>query len=145
MLLPLLLAATCVFTVWGGTDALTSGTDTSTSLQLPVVSDGFKTLPGGRHYYQCAKPVNKAALEATCPPTKGGRCQSLLLRNVCLVQETFVMFDEGHPDGANAFPDFDVTDVPYWYRHASPDQVEHLTHATPHPHQHPSTVLATLR
>lgn len=111
--------------------------DTSTSSSTVSHKDATRTT--------CAKPVDKAALEGRCPTAGGGRCQSLVLRDVCLVQETFIMFDpdgaDAHPDGANAFPSFDITDVPYWYRHASPEHVERLTHATPHPHDHPSTVL----
>jgi hypothetical protein len=68
-----------------------------------------------------------------------------VLNNVCLVQETIVLFDpdgaDGHPDGTLSEPEFDVTDVPYWYRHASPEHIERMMHDTEHPHKHPSTVL----
>jgi hypothetical protein len=123
--------------------SLARGWDSSGSDTEDTSSSGSLTFH--RKDVKCAKPLDKAALEGHCPLTGGGRCQSLVLKNVCLVQETFIMFDadgaDSHPDGSNAFPDFDVTGIPYWYRHASPEHVDHITHATLHPHQHPSTVL----
>lgn len=98
---------------------------------------------------QCDEPakVDEGALHSVCPPAKGGGCQSVVLRNVCLVQETFVVYapedaDE-HPDGlgTKAAGEFDVTDVPAWFRHASPQRMEDLTHASHHPHAHGDAVL----
>jgi hypothetical protein len=87
-------------------------------------------------------------LFATCPhDAGGGRCQARVLRNVCLVQETVIVFDadaaDAHPDGVDAGPlsGFDVTDVAWWYRHAGPAHVDEVLHAPPHPHNHSSTVL----
>lgn len=87
-------------------------------------------------------------LFATCPSDAGGgRCQARVLRNVCLVQETVIVFDadaaDAHPDGVDAGPlsGFDVTDVAWWYRHAGPAHVDEMLHAPPHPHNHSSTVL----
>jgi hypothetical protein len=91
--------------------------------------------------------LDESALHAECPrDDSGGRCQAVVLRNVCLVQETIVLFDadavDAHPDGqTDPLSGFDVTSVPYWYRHASPDRVDALVHASPHPHNHPSSVL----
>jgi hypothetical protein len=109
----------------------------------PTPTTGDDTCSGG--YGGRSPQTDEAALQAECPRAGAGRCQALVLRNVCLVQETFVMFDadtaDAHPDGTHAFPDLDVTGMPYWYRHASPEQVDAVTHATSHPHAHPSTVL----
>jgi hypothetical protein len=106
----------------------------------PTPPTGDDTCSGGYGVW-----LDEAALYAECPLAGAGRCQALVLRNVCLVQETFVLFDadaaDTNPDGAVGSPILDVTDMPYWYRHASPDRVDAVTHATPHPHQHPSTVL----
>ena len=91
--------------------------------------------------------LDEQALHTECPlDESGGRCQAVVLRNVCLIQETIVFFDadavDAHPDGkGDPLAGFDVTTVPYWYRHASPDRVDALVHASPHPHSHPSSVL----
>ena len=99
----------------------------------------------------CAQPavVDEAKLNSVCPPTKGN-CQSLVLHNVCIVQETFVVFApedaDAHPDGTSssltdAAKAFDVTDVAAWFRHASPQKMEEMAHVAHHPHEHGSAVL----
>jgi hypothetical protein len=106
-------------------------------------------LAGAAHAEACAEPavVDEAKLASVCPATKGN-CQSLVLHNVCIVQETFIVFApedaDAHPDGASvteAAKAFDVTDVAAWFRHASPQQMEDLAHLPHHPHEHGSAVL----
>lgn len=44
------------------------------------------------------------------------QCQALLLENVCIVQETFVVYDPRQPDGGPAVPAdlFETHDIKYW-------------------------------
>jgi hypothetical protein len=116
-----------------------------------ATSGAIAYAPVGGNTAACSEPAHVKAqrLEEVCPSSagSGARCQSLVLRDVCLVQETFVLFDadaaDAHPDGAGASPfaEFDVTTVPFWFRHASPERMDRLVHDSPHPHEHPSSVL----
>ena len=61
-----------------------------------------------------------------CPPSSP-RCEAVVLHDVCIVQEQFILYDaaaaESHADGSG-LPLLNVTDLVYYFRHASPLVIE---------------------
>lgn len=84
----------------------------------PFPQDGFASLGGSqgpsaprssrsrfsqrRKAAACEPPVDIDKLHIDCPAAAAGRCKSLVLENVCIVQETFIIYD---PENADRNPD----------------------------------------